>query len=234
MFTYSFSNEILIPVYHHSVPPSDISTSAGQSMTARTKETRFQTDMKTNDGVLQGELTRRQMIGGTASALAALTVVASMKAEASEPQQGSAQLQSGRPATEMKFTGEYNIPPKPVKKIALEEHFCTPSMLYLAKDMDKSIAPEQMAYYKKRLLDFDTLRIEEMDKYGIGQVPSQTDAGSMLACMGASVCVSLTFIRPASGRVGTAGRDYRELTSSWTSESLPLGISINRVSVLGE
>jgi len=67
----------------------------------------------------------------------------------------------------MKFTGNYNVPQERVKKIVLEEHFCTPALMDLARDMEKSIAPEPMNYYKQRLLDFDTLRIEEMDKYGI-------------------------------------------------------------------
>jgi len=79
------------------------------------------------------------------------------------------------------FSGEYTRPSKPVKKIALEEHFCIPSMLYLASDMEKSIAGGPMEYYKKRLLDFDSLRIEEMDKYGIDlSVLSMTVPGVQL------------------------------------------------------
>ena len=83
--------------------------------------------------------------------------------------------------THTEFSGEYNRPSKPVKKIALEEHFCIPSMLYLADDMEKSIASGPMEYYKKRLLDFDSLRIEEMDKYGIDlSVLSMTVPGVQL------------------------------------------------------
>jgi 2,3-dihydroxybenzoate decarboxylase len=69
--------------------------------------------------------------------------------------------------TQSEFKAEYARPPRRVKKIALEEHFVIPSMLYLTRDLEKSIAPGPMEYYKKRLLDFDTLRIEEMDKYGV-------------------------------------------------------------------
>ena len=88
---------------------------------------------------------------------------------------------SENPDTEMQFSGEYNRPPRPVKKIALEEHYCIPSMLYLAKDMEKSVARGPMEYFKRRLLDFDTLRIEEMDKHGIDiSVLSMTVPGVQL------------------------------------------------------
>jgi len=67
----------------------------------------------------------------------------------------------------MKFTGNYNVPRERVKKIVLEEHFCTPALMDLARDMEKSIASGPMEFYKQRLLDLDTLRIEEMDRYGV-------------------------------------------------------------------
>jgi 2,3-dihydroxybenzoate decarboxylase len=79
------------------------------------------------------------------------------------------------------FSSNYIHPFKPVKKIALEEHFCIPSMLYLAKEMEKSIASGPMEYFKRRLLDFDSLRIEEMDKYRIDlSVLSMTVPGVQL------------------------------------------------------
>jgi 2,3-dihydroxybenzoate decarboxylase len=67
----------------------------------------------------------------------------------------------------MSFTPVYNPPPKRVKKIALEEHFVSPDLAIYAKELGKSIAPEPMQYMKERLLDFDDLRLAEMDKYGI-------------------------------------------------------------------
>jgi 2,3-dihydroxybenzoate decarboxylase len=67
----------------------------------------------------------------------------------------------------MTFTGNYNVARKRVKKISLEEHFSTPALAKYARDMEKSIAPVPMEYFKQRLMDFDHLRIEEMDKYGI-------------------------------------------------------------------
>jgi len=67
----------------------------------------------------------------------------------------------------MTFVPVYTAPPKRVKKIALEEHFCTPALAAYARDMEKSIAPEPMQYFKERLFDLDNLRLEEMDKYGI-------------------------------------------------------------------
>jgi 2,3-dihydroxybenzoate decarboxylase len=67
----------------------------------------------------------------------------------------------------MTFTPVYNPPQKRVRKIALEEHFVTPALAIYAKELGKSIAPEPMQYFKERLFDFDNLRLEEMDKYGI-------------------------------------------------------------------
>lgn len=67
----------------------------------------------------------------------------------------------------MTFTPVYNAPQKRVKKIALEEHFVTPALAIYAQDLEKSIAPEPMHYMMERLLEFDNLRLEEMDEYGI-------------------------------------------------------------------
>jgi 2,3-dihydroxybenzoate decarboxylase len=67
----------------------------------------------------------------------------------------------------MTFTPVYNAPKKRVKKIALEEHFVTPALAVYANELGKSIAPEPMQYMKERLVDFDNLRLEEMDRYGI-------------------------------------------------------------------
>jgi 2,3-dihydroxybenzoate decarboxylase len=67
----------------------------------------------------------------------------------------------------MSFAPVYDAPKKRVKKIALEEHYVTPALAIYAKELGKSIAPEPMQYMKERLLDFDTLRLEEMDQYGI-------------------------------------------------------------------
>jgi 2,3-dihydroxybenzoate decarboxylase len=81
----------------------------------------------------------------------------------------------------MTFTGNYNVPQPRVKKVVLEEHFCTPALMELARDMEKSIASEPMNYYKQRLLDLDSLRIEEMDKYRVDtSVLSITDPGVQL------------------------------------------------------
>jgi 2,3-dihydroxybenzoate decarboxylase len=67
----------------------------------------------------------------------------------------------------MTFTPVFNPPEKKVKKIALEEHFNTPDLAIYAKDLGKSIRPDVMQYMEERLLDFDNLRLEEMDNYGI-------------------------------------------------------------------
>jgi 2,3-dihydroxybenzoate decarboxylase len=125
-------------------------------------------------------MTRRQAIGGTATLLASLAAASTLKAQGNPAEREETKTnRTVDPHTE--FSGEYTRPRKPVKKIALEEHFCIPSMLYLAKDMEKSIAAGPMEYYKKRLLDFDNLRIEEMDKYGIDlSVLSMTVPGVQL------------------------------------------------------
>ncbi len=55
-----------------------------------------------------------------------------------------------------------------VKKIVLEEHFNTAALAqYIEKDVATAIQPDFMAYCKERLVDFEQLRLEEMDKYGI-------------------------------------------------------------------
>ena len=43
----------------------------------------------------------------------------------------------------MAFTANYNVPQERVKKIVLEEHFCTPALIDLERDMEKSIASER-------------------------------------------------------------------------------------------
>jgi 2,3-dihydroxybenzoate decarboxylase len=78
----------------------------------------------------------------------------------------------------MAFTPVYTAPPKKVRIIALEEHFTTPALAMYAKAMTLAIAPEPMEYMKKRLLDLESLRIEEMDRYGIDvQVMNVTTPG---------------------------------------------------------
>ena len=54
-----------------------------------------------------------------------------------------------------------------VKKIVLEEHFTTPTIAPYATDVVKMVDPEFGKYVGPRLLDFDVLRIEDMDKNGI-------------------------------------------------------------------
>ena len=56
---------------------------------------------------------------------------------------------------------------EPVKKIALEEHFTTPTLLRYSHEGGSIIAPDQMAFIAKAILDLDKARIEEMDRYGI-------------------------------------------------------------------
>ncbi len=68
------------------------------------------------------------------------------------------------------------------RKIVLEEHFSTPELAQYATDVVKTIDPEFFNYCKPRLMDFDTLRLEEMDKYGIDMaVLSMTTPGLQLA-----------------------------------------------------
>ena len=56
---------------------------------------------------------------------------------------------------------------KKVKKIVLEEHFSTPAMSAYAKDVVSTIDPHFLEFCKPRLMDFEQMRLEEMDKYGI-------------------------------------------------------------------
>ena len=68
------------------------------------------------------------------------------------------------------------------RKIVLEEHFSTPELSQYATDVVKTIDPEFFEYCKPRLMDFDSLRLEEMDKYGIDMcVLSMTTPGLQLA-----------------------------------------------------
>ncbi len=70
----------------------------------------------------------------------------------------------------------------PTKKIVLEEHFSTPELAQYAKDVYGTIDPDFIEYCKPRLMDFDTMRIDEMDKYGIDMcVLSMTTPGLQLA-----------------------------------------------------
>lgn len=66
-----------------------------------------------------------------------------------------------------------------MKKIALEEHFITPDFLEYTEKGDFSfMKPHKVNDFKARLLDFEDLRIEAMDKAGIGtSVLSLTDPG---------------------------------------------------------
>jgi len=67
----------------------------------------------------------------------------------------------------MDFNRTYNVSRSPVKKIALEEHFTTPTLLRYSGEEGSIIAPEQMAFIGKAVMDLDGPRIEEMDRYGI-------------------------------------------------------------------
>ena len=70
---------------------------------------------------------------------------------------------------------------KKVKKIVLEEHFSTPAMQKYAADVTKTIEAGFIAYVKPLLMEFDQLRLEEMDKYGIDMcVLSLTSPGVQL------------------------------------------------------
>ena len=57
--------------------------------------------------------------------------------------------------------------PAKLKKIVLEEHFTTPSIAPYATDVVKMVDPGFSEYVRPRLLDFDVLRLEDMDKNGI-------------------------------------------------------------------
>jgi 2,3-dihydroxybenzoate decarboxylase len=61
----------------------------------------------------------------------------------------------------------YNGRRSPVKKIALEEHFTTPALASYERHVDDLILPELRRGFVQSLVDFDSIRIEEMDKYGI-------------------------------------------------------------------
>jgi 2,3-dihydroxybenzoate decarboxylase len=61
----------------------------------------------------------------------------------------------------------YSVHRPPVKKIALEEHFTTPALLKYSREEGSIIAPDQMAFVGKAIMDLDGPRIEEMDRYGI-------------------------------------------------------------------
>ncbi len=54
-----------------------------------------------------------------------------------------------------------------LKKIVLEEHFTTPSIAPYATDVIKMVDPAFSEYVKPRLLDFDELRLADMDENGI-------------------------------------------------------------------
>lgn len=54
-----------------------------------------------------------------------------------------------------------------VRKVVLEEHFLTPALAPYAAEIERIIDPEHFKFYKARLFDFDNLRLEEMDKFGI-------------------------------------------------------------------
>jgi 2,3-dihydroxybenzoate decarboxylase len=54
-----------------------------------------------------------------------------------------------------------------MRKVALEEHFVTPELAGYALGPDSSISAEGFAQSEERLLEFDALRLEAMDKAGI-------------------------------------------------------------------
>jgi 2,3-dihydroxybenzoate decarboxylase len=56
---------------------------------------------------------------------------------------------------------------EPIKKIVLEEHFTTPALAAYAADVVKTIDPDFFEFCKQRLTDFDKIRLDEMDKYGV-------------------------------------------------------------------
>lgn len=62
-----------------------------------------------------------------------------------------------------------------IRKIALEEHFATPTFPNYSKAFTQHIAPEILQDLGRRLADFDGQRLEEMDRAGIDYcVLSQT------------------------------------------------------------
>jgi hypothetical protein len=67
----------------------------------------------------------------------------------------------------MGFDRVFIQPEKKIKKIALEEHFLTQALAPYSANSEQGVAPEPMEDFKKRLADFDGLRLEEMDKAGV-------------------------------------------------------------------
>lgn len=57
--------------------------------------------------------------------------------------------------------------PKKLKKIVLEEHFTTPAIAAYATDVVKMVDPQFSEYVRPRLLDFEELRLEDMERSGI-------------------------------------------------------------------
>lgn len=56
---------------------------------------------------------------------------------------------------------------KKLRKIVLEEHFTTPVIAAYATDVVKMVNPAFSEYVRPRLLDFEELRLEDMDRSGI-------------------------------------------------------------------
>lgn len=54
-----------------------------------------------------------------------------------------------------------------MKKIVLEEHFSTPSLAGYASELEAIIDPTCFKFYKSRLVEFEDVRLQEMDKHGI-------------------------------------------------------------------
>ena len=67
----------------------------------------------------------------------------------------------------MGFNRVFTPPQTKIKKIALEEHFLAQALATYSADSEQGLAPEPMADFAKRLIDFDDLRLEEMDKAGV-------------------------------------------------------------------
>lgn len=65
-----------------------------------------------------------------------------------------------------------------MKKIALEEHFNTPEFMQRTEEDFAAMDPKDVVVFKRKLLDIDEIRINEMDKAGIEiSVLSLTDPG---------------------------------------------------------
>ena len=67
----------------------------------------------------------------------------------------------------MGFNRVFIQPQKKIKKIALEEHFLAQALAPYSADSEQGLEPEPMKDFAKRLVDFDGLRLEEMDKAGV-------------------------------------------------------------------